>query len=64
MDDEYVWMRFDDTVISKKYYGWEDIVMDSVEIMAWPSIFFYEKIVDLENFEHRPALERSFWIRE
>lgn len=41
-----MWLRFDDNVIHKKKKGWEEIVTDSVDILALPSIFFYEKIPD------------------
>ena len=39
-------------------------MIDSVDIMALPSIFFYEKIPDQDNFEHWEALNESFLIWE
>lgn len=40
---EFVWIRFDDTSITKKS-GWEEVVLDSVDVLALPTLIFYEKI--------------------
>ena len=50
-------MRFDDTSVTKKK-GWEEVVLDSVEDLALPTLIFYEKINEDDNLEG--ALEKSF----
>jgi len=57
VDDEFIWMRFDDTSVTKKK-GWEEVVLDSVEDLALPTLIFYEKINEDDNLEG--ALEKSF----
>lgn len=42
--------------------GWEEIVLDSVDSIAFPSLIFYEKLPNEEDFPHIKALENSFKI--
>jgi len=54
---EYIWLRCDDTTVTKRA-TWGEIVRESCDTLAHPTMVFYEKVP--REWEYESQAERSF----